>query len=119
MHPLSVPLTSNSDAIQLVASDFLNIRSLCCDLKKTIYRAARRYTFDPNTDTLWINFKSAITPLLERMKSNQGIRDYQFVKVPTTKKALLAARIIITPIEAVEDFDVTVVLDDSIEVIQN
>lgn len=119
MHPLNVPLTGKGDAIQLVASDFLNIRSLCCDLKKTIYRAARRYTFDPNTDALWINFKSAVTPLLERMKSNQGIRDYQFVKVPTTKKALLAARIIITPIEAVEDFDVTVVLEDSIEVIQN
>ena len=59
-----------------------------------------------------------ITPLLERMKSNQGIRDYRFIKQPTTKKALLAARIVITPIESVEDFDITVVLEDSIEVLQ-
>lgn len=118
MHPLSVPENGSSDVIQLVASDFLNIRSLCCDLKKTIYRAARRFTFDPNTDVLWINFKSMIAPLLERMKANQGIRDYRFIKQPTTKKALLAARIVITPIEAVEDFDITVVLEDSIEVLQ-
>jgi len=119
MHPLNVPANGSSDEVQLVASDFLNIRSLCCDLKKTIYRAARRYTFDPNTDELWFNFKSMITPLLEKMKSNQGIRDYQFVKVATKKRALFAAKIIITPIEAVEDFDITVQLDDSVEVGQN
>lgn len=119
MHPLNVPANGSSEEIQLVASDFLNIRSLCCDLKKTIYRAARRYTFDPNSDELWFNFKSAVTPLLEKMKSNQGIRDYQFIKIATRKKALFAAKIIITPIEAVEDFDITVQLDDSIEVGQN
>lgn len=118
MHPLSIPLTGNGDTIQLVASDFLNIRSLCCDIKKTLYRAARRYTFDPNSDTLWFNFKSGITPLLEDMKANDGIRDYQILKVPTTKKALLAARIIISPIEAVEDFDLTIELSDSIEVVE-
>ena len=116
MHPLSKPLTGDGDAIQLVASDFLNIRNLCCDIKKTLYRAARRYSFNPNSDLLWFNFKAAITPLLEDMKANDGIREYQIVKVPTTKKALLAARIIISPIEAVEDFDLTVELTDSIEI---
>ena len=115
MHPLNKPITNNALAVQLVASDFLNIRSLCCDLKKTIYRAARKYSFAPNTDTLWFNFKSEITPLLERMRNNQGIRSYQILKVNTTKKAVLAARIIISPIEAVEDFDITVELTDSVE----
>ena len=116
MHPLNKPVTNSALAVQLVASDFLNIRSLCCDLKKTIYRAARKYSFAPNTDTLWFNFKSEITPLLERMRNNQGIRSYQILKVNTTKKAVLAARIIISPIEAVEDFDITVELTDSVEV---
>ena len=119
MHPLSKPLTGDGDAVQLLASDFLNIRSLCCDLKKVLYRASRRYSFDPNSDTLWFNFKSAITPLLEKMKSFDGIRDYQIIKVPTAKKALVVARIIITPIEAVEDFDLTIELSDSIEVVEN
>lgn len=116
MHPLNKPITNNSLAVQLVASDFLNIRSLCCDLKKTIYRAGRKYSFSPNTDTLWFNFKSEITPLLDRMKTNQGIRSYQIVKVNTLKKAVLAARVIISPIEAVEDFDITVELTDSVQI---
>jgi hypothetical protein len=50
------------------------------------------------------------------MTSDNGIRGYQIIKTPTNKKALLAARIVITPIEAVEDFDLTIELNDSIEV---
>ena len=117
MHPLNVPDNADSDsAVQLVASSFLNIRQLCCSIKKTLYRAARRFTFEPNSDTLWYNFKSVITPLLDEMKANQGIKGYQIIKVKTNKKALLVARIRIVPIEAVEDFDLTVELADSIEV---
>ena len=116
MHPLQAPLNGSSAAIQLTASSFLNIRNLCIDIKKTLYRAARRYTFEPNSDVLWINFKAAITPLLNKMTSDNGIRGYQIIKTPTNKKALLAARIVITPIEAVEDFDLTIELNDSIEV---
>lgn len=116
MHPLSAPNNGFSTKVQLLASDFLNIRNLCCDIKKTIYRASRRFTFDPNSDTLWFNYKAAITPLLEKMKTTDGIRDYQIVKVATTKKALLASRIIISPIEAVEDFDITIELTDAIQV---
>ncbi len=116
MHPLNKPIMNNALAVQLVASDFLNIRSLCCDLKKTIYRAGRKYSFSPNTDVLWFNFKSEISPLLDRMKTNQGIRNYKIVKVTTLKKAVLAARVIISPIEAVEDFDITVELTDSVQV---
>ena len=116
MHPLSAPENGSSTAIQLTASSFLNIRNLCIDIKKTLYRAARRYTFEPNSDVLWINFKSQITPLLEKMLSDQGIRGYQIVKLRTNKKAVLVARIKIIPIEAVEDFDLTVELADTIEV---
>ena len=114
MHPLSKPV--NSDAYCLQASSFLNIRQACCILKKTLYRASRRYTFEPNSDTLWVNFKSDITPLLEKMKANQGIRGYQLIRQKTNKKALLVARIVITPIEPVEDFDLTVEMTDTIEI---
>ncbi len=117
MHPLNRPDNADSSAsIQLTASSFLNIRHLCCDIKKTLYRAARRFTFEPNSDALWFNFKGAITPLLDEMKANQGIRGYQIIKLRTNKKALLVAKIKIVPIEAVEDFDLTVELSDSIEV---
>lgn len=99
----------------LVASSFLNIRQLCCTLKKVMYRAARKYTFEPNSDVLWTNFVNAITPTLEDMKSGQGIKGYKIIKETTGKKATLKARVRIIPIEAVEDFDLTVELTDSIE----
>lgn len=99
----------------LVASHFLNIRQLCSTIKKQLYVACRRFTFDPNSDTLWVNFCNAIRPTLETMKADQGIRDYKILKVyeDNPKKATLKAKIRIIPIEAVEDFDLEVSLEDS------
>lgn len=109
-HPIG---KRGSTAGDLVASHFLNIRQLCVTIKKQLYVACRRYTFDPNSDTLWFNFVNAIKPTLELMKADQGIRDYKILKVPTDKKAMLKAKIRIVPIEAVEDFDLEVSLEDS------
>lgn len=97
----------------LTAKHFLNIRQLSTTIKKQLYVACRRFTFDPNSDTLWFNFVNAITPTLEAMKADQGIRDYKVVKVYTDKKATIMAKVRIIPIEAVEDFDITVSLEDS------
>lgn len=99
---------------ELIASHFLNIRQLCITLKKFIYNLCRTFTFDPNSDILWANFVTALTPLLEQMKANQGIRDYLIEKVPTDLKGVLSARVRIVPIEAVEDFEIEVALEDSI-----
>ena len=97
----------------LVASSFLNIRHLCTTIKKQLYIACRTFTFDPNSDTLWVNFVNAIRPTLDTMKSDQGIRDYKILKVATDTKAALKAKIRIIPVEAVEDFDLEVSLEDS------
>lgn len=105
------------DSRNLIASHFLNIRQLCSTLKKQIYYACKQYSFDPNSDILWVNFCNYIRPTLEKMKGNQGITSYKFIKVKTDKKAELRAKIVIRPIEAVEDFDITVVLtDDTVSV---
>lgn len=101
------------DNTDLNAKHFLNIRQLCTTIKKQLFVACRRFTFDPNSDTLWVNFVNAIRPTLELMKADQGIRDYKILKEPTDKKATLKARIRIIPIEAVEDFDITVSLEDA------
>jgi len=99
----------------LKASHFLNIRQLCSTIKKQLYITCRRFTFDPNSDVLWINFCNAIRPLLEKMKADQGITDYRFVKLPVNgQKAILKAKIRIVPIEAVEDFDISLTLEDSV-----
>lgn len=100
----------------LTASHFLNIRQLCCTLKKIIYKACRKFTFEPNSDVLWVRFCNEITPTLEKMKSDQGIRGYKLIQKTDAKRAELKAIIKIIPIEAVEDFDITVLLADSIEV---
>lgn len=98
----------------LTASHFLNIRQLCCTLKKDIYDACKKFTFDPNGDILWVNFCNAIRPTLEKMKADQGIRDYTIIKAESAKRATLTAVVRIVPIEAVEDFDITVTLEDSL-----
>ena len=106
-----LPLT---DKESLKFSHFLNIRQLCCTLKQVLYEATRQFTFEPNSDLLWINFVNAIKPTLEAMKADQGISGYKISRVATDKKALLVAKIRIVPIEAVEDFDISIYLEDSL-----
>ena len=98
----------------LKASHFLNIRQLCCTIKQQVYDACKQFTFDPNSATLWTNFCNTIRPTLEKMKADQGISDYKIIKVKSDRKAFLSAIIRIVPIEAVEDFDISVYLEDSI-----
>lgn len=102
------------DSKGLVFHHFLNIRQLCTTIKKQLYTACRQFTFDPNSDLLWINFCNAIRPTLEAMKADQGIKGYKITKVAVNKKALLTAKIRIVPIEAVEDFDISISLEDSL-----
>ena len=64
---------------------------------------------------LWVNFCNSIKPLLEQMKADQGIADYKIIKQKTNRKAFLAVVIRIVPIEAVEDFDISIHLEDSLE----
>lgn len=93
---------------------FLNIRQLCCSIKKNLYTACRQFTFDPNSDLLWISFVNAIKPTLESMRADQGIKGYMITRVADDTKALLTARIRIVPIEAIEDFDISIYLEDSL-----
>lgn len=97
----------------LTASSFLNIKVLTSNIKKVLYTAAKKLTFELNSDILWLNFKAAIEPTLDQMKSGSGISDYKITKVATTKKATIEAKIRIYPIEAVEDWDITVELSDT------
>lgn len=113
--------TLKKNVDNLVATSFLNIRNLISDVKKTCYRVARKLTFEQETDVLWINFKSEISKLLDRMKSGYGISGYKIVRDLThdraNDKATLCAKVILYPTYAVEDFYITIVLkDDEIKV---
>lgn len=108
-------LKNNSAAGDLKALSFLNIRMLTSDLKKILYQACKRYTFENNTDIMWLNFKSQIEPTLSKMLSGNGIASYQIIKVATTKKATIEAIIRLVPIEPVEDWYITIELTDGVE----
>lgn len=109
-------LHDNQKLDGLVASSFLNIRNCVNAIKKRMYSASRTYTFEQNTNVLWINFQNYIKPLLDRMKTGNGILDYEFIKLKTDKKARIKARLNIIPIEAVEDFDLEIALLDDLNI---
>lgn len=96
----------------LTATSFLNIRNMVSDVKKTAYIAAKTLMFEQNSDVLWINFLARVTPLLDKLKSGQGLSDYKVIKNPTTEKAKLKATIKLFPIYAVEEFEITIELSD-------
>lgn len=106
----------NDASKKLIASSFLNIRNGLSAIKKVMYEASRKYTFEQNTETLWINFQAYITPLLDRMQTGNGILGYTFIKQKTDAKARLKARLNLVPVEAVEDFDLEVYLTDDLTV---
>lgn len=96
-------------------SHFLNIRQLCTTIKKRLQSICAQLAYDPNSDILWHNFVAAITPTLDTMKADQGISGYKITKVSTSTKGVLKAKIRIVPIEAVEDFDIDLSLEDSLD----
>lgn len=101
-----------------VALNFLNTRNMLSDIKKVLYSTAKSLMFEQNSDTLWLRFKAGITPLLNQLKSGNGISDYKIVKGTTKyngdplQKGELAAVIKIYPMYAVEYFELTVELND-------
>lgn len=102
----------------LVATSFLNVRNMVCSIKKVLYEAAREFTFEQNTNILWTNFKAAVTPLLDRFVTSNGLESYSLRREEVTEKAKLKAIINIKPIEPVEDFDLTVNITDEVEVVE-
>lgn len=107
-------LANNGGATK--ATSFLNVRNLVSTVKKRLYDTARKFTFELNSEVLWTRFSNDITPLLDDMVSGNGLVGYRFNRVATKQKARLKARLTIIPIEAVEDFQLTVELTDALDV---
>lgn len=110
-------LIQNIAGYTLTAQSFLNIRNGVSAIKKVMYDASRKYTFEPNTETLWINFQAYITPLLNKMMTGNGLLGYRFIRQTTDAKARLKARLNIIPVEAVEDFDLEIYMTDDLTVV--
>ena len=94
------------------ATSFLNIRNLVSDVKKQLFVACQSLLFEQNTDILWVNFLSLITPILDKMVSGFGIHTYKIIKLPNSDKTQINVKIRLYPIYAVESFDITIYLND-------
>ena len=109
--------TDSKDKVDgISASNILSIRNLICDIKKELYKAAKRLTYEPNTTLLWTKFKGLVTPLLDKMQSGYGISGYNLIQDTTRKEAsqkgVLCAKVIIYPVYPVEDFYIDVVIEN-------
>jgi len=102
-----------NDKDDLVASSFLNIRMLACDVKKTLYTAAKELMFETDSMQLWLDFKSKVTPLLDKMVSGNGLTDYSIKRVKSNMKATLKVVVTLYCVEAIENFDITLNITDS------
>lgn len=109
---------SSEDNIKskLTWGSFLNIAHIVCDITDKAWLASKKYTFEQNNDVLWVNFKSEITPLLDKLQSGSQVLAYRMIKLKSQGRGRLEAQIDITPIEPVEDFKINVNLTDSISV---
>lgn len=106
----------DTDADQLIASSFLNTRLLLADIKKALYRAYIACDFEQDTDETWVKFTSIVENVLDVMKSDRLIQGYKWKEVESSKRATIVAILRIKPVEAVEDFDVTIEIGDTLEV---
>lgn len=100
------------------ALNFLNTRNMISDIKKLAYSTAKSLMFEQDSDTLWLRFKSGISPLLDQLKGGFGISNYKIIR-GTTKyngdpltRGEMAAVIKIYPLYAIEYFEITVVVAD-------
>lgn len=105
-------LVDNSLKQGTTAISFLNIRNMVSDIKKQLFVACQSLLFEQNTDVLWVNFLSLVTPTLDKMVSGFGIHNYKIIKLPNSDKTQINVRIRIYPIYAVESFSITIYLND-------
>lgn len=105
-------LVDNSIKQGTTATSFLNIRNLVSDVKKQLFVACQSLLFEQNTDVLWVNFLSLVTPVLDKMVSGFGIHNYKIIKLPDSDKTQINVRIRLYPVYAVESFDITIYLND-------
>lgn len=106
-------MVDNSKKGGTTALSFLNLRNLVSDIKKQLFTSCQALMFEQNTSILWVKFLSNITPLLDKMVSGSGISGYKVLKGSPSDKAKIAATVIIYPIYAVEQFEITVYLTDN------
>lgn len=97
----------------VVAGNMLNTRNMISDIKKLCYKTAVACMFEQDTEVLWLGFKAKVAELLDRMKSGYGISGYKIIREKASGNATICAKVVVYPTYAVENFEITVVLENA------
>lgn len=99
----------------MIASSFVDIMSMVCNVNKVAYRAAKRLMFEKNNDILWTRFRQNVEPYLDSIVTGGGLKTYELKKIETNKRGHLKAQIILYPVYALDSVDVEIILRDTEE----
>lgn len=89
----------------------INVRLAINEVRRILFKAAIRLTFQANNIRTWNAFKALVEPQLSTMKSNGGISDFRIVMNNTTttqediQNNTIRARVSISVMKAVENFE--------------
>ena len=114
--PYGLTIWGNRTLLQndngLKAGSYLNLRSLICDVKKSLREVALSLIFEQNSDVLWLKFKSRISPVLDKMVAGNGILAYNLIKNTTEDRSKFSVDVVLQPIYPVEEVEIKVVVTD-------
>lgn len=95
------------------ATGYMSLMLVICDISKEAYNAAVRYTYESNNEVTWLNYKTRIVKLLDQMVTAGVLQSYKVAKVATENLNEIKAKITIKPNLPVENFDITVDLQNA------
>lgn len=90
----------------------INVRLAINEVRRLLFKAGIRMTFQANTIRTWNEFKAIVEPELNSMKANNGIHDYMVKMDNTTtteediQNNTIRAQVSISVTKAVENFDI-------------
>lgn len=102
----------NKDQNTASALQQINVRLSINEIRRILFNAAIRLTFQANNQKTWNEFKSIVTPKLDAMKSNGGITDYLIQMDDTTTTAediqnnTIRAKVKVSITKAIENFEI-------------
>lgn len=96
----------------LIASSFVDIMSMVCNVNKIAYRTCKRLMFEKDNDVLWTRFRQGCEPYLDQLLTAGALRTYTVEKLEPTMRGQLVAKITLYPTYSVENFDIEIALRD-------
>lgn len=102
----------NKNSAKASALQEINVRLAVNEIRRVLFNAAIRLTFQANNQRTWNEFKALVEPKLQSMVSNGGITDF-LVKMDSTttteediQNNTIRAKVYVSVSKAVENFEI-------------